>query len=95
MYIKIRTVLTEFYRKSKLGKEHRYQRKKTIACFQCDECDGYFERDLKHIDSKRLNNNYFHCCSFCDSKKFAQRKSVERKQIWNLPASTDLPVSKY
>lgn len=95
MFINIRTVKSEFERASKLKKNHVYYRTKTIACLRCDSCDRYFERDLKHIDRKRLNNNYFHCCSRCDSKRFAQKKSVERKKIWDLPASTDLPVGKY
>jgi hypothetical protein len=54
-----------------------------------------FERDLKHMDKKRLSNNFFHCCGSCDAKRFAQRKGVEQKQIWNMPASVDLPVSKF
>lgn len=95
MFLKLKNVKSEFVRKSKLNKLHVYHRIKTVACFNCDSCDGYFERDLKHMDRKRLNNNYFHCCASCDAKRFAQRKSVERKKIWNLPASTDLPVSKH
>lgn len=95
MFLKTRIVKSEFYRRSKLDKQHVYFRNKTVACFACDSCDNDFERDLKYIDRKRLNNNYFHCCSDCDSKRFAQRKSIERKKIWDLPASVDLPVSKY
>lgn len=95
MFIKTKTIRSEYLRKSKLGNEHVYFRMRTIACFKCDQCDDYFERTLKNMDRKRLNNNYFHCCSICDSKIFAQKKSVERKKIWDLPASTDLPVSKH
>jgi len=47
------------------------------------------------MDHRRLSNNYFHVCALCDAKKFAQRKGVERKQIWDMPASTTLPVGKY
>lgn len=95
MFLKTKTELTSHKRLSKLGKEHVYTRNKTVAIFRCDNCDVIFERDLKKFHSKRLNNNYFHCCSNCDSKKFAQRKGVERKRIWDLPASVDLPVGKY
>jgi hypothetical protein len=42
-----------------------------------------------------MSNNYFHVCSNCDAKRFAQRKGIERKKIWDMPASSDLPVSKY
>lgn len=95
MFIKTTIVESHFFRESKLGKIHRYSRKKIVAILRCDCCDYEFRRDLKHINKKRLNNNYFHCCSRCDSKRFAQKKSVEKKKIWDLPASTDLPVGKY
>jgi|TARA_A100001035_G_scaffold119831_1_gene94100 hypothetical protein len=46
------------------------------------------------MDPKRLNNNYFHVCSNCDAKKFAQKKGVEKKQVWNLSASSTMPIGK-
>ena len=46
------------------------------------------------MDPKRLNNNYFHVCNNCNDKTFAQKKGLEKKQIWNLSASSDLPVGK-
>ena len=95
MFLKKKTQQMQYVRRSKLGVEHVYKRKKTLAVFRCDNCDTIFERDLKHVDRKRLSNNYFHCCSNCDSKRFAQRKGVEQKKIWDLPASVDLPVSKF
>lgn len=95
MFLTIEIKIVEYVRSSKLGLEHTYKRKKTLAVLRCDNCDDIFRRELKKIHSKRLNNNYFHCCSYCDSKKFAQRKGVERKKIWDMPASLDLPVSKF
>jgi hypothetical protein len=95
MFIKTKTQASEYIRHSKTGLEHAYTRSKTIAVFQCDECEEIIERDLKHIDKKRLSNNYFHCCSNCDPKRFAQRKGVEQKKIWDMPASTTLPVGKF
>jgi len=95
MFLKIRKEKTKYTRSSKLGKSHSYERTKTVAIFRCDNCDAEFERDLKHIQRKRLSNNYFHCCPNCDAKKFAQRKGVEQKKIWDMPASVDLPVSKF
>ena len=95
MFLKSEIREIEHTRTSKLGQEHTYKRKKTIAIFRCDNCDALFERDLKNIDRKRLSNNYFHCCSNCDAKRFAQRKGVEQKKIWDMPASVDLPVSKF
>ena len=95
MFLNTETRSTEYRRRSKTGVEHPYQREKTLAMFRCDNCETVFSRDLKHVDRKRLSNNYFHCCSNCDSKRFAQRKGVERKQIWDMPASLDWPVGKY
>ncbi len=95
MFLKLETILTEYFRSSKNGVRHSYTRKKTLAVFRCDNCDIEFRRELKKIDRKRLSNNYFHCCSNCDAKRFAQRKGVEQKKIWDLPASTTLPVGKY
>ena len=95
MFLKTIQQLTKYVRTSKLGHEHEYERTKTLAIFRCDECDEEFQRDLKHMDHKRLSNNYFHVCANCDPKRFAQRKGVERKKIWDMPASTTLPVGKY
>ena len=95
MFLKTETRNITHNRTSKLGITHKYFRKQTVAIFRCDNCDEVFERTLKNIDRKRLSNNYFHCCSNCDSKRFAQRKGVERKKIWDMPASIDWPVGKY
>jgi ribosomal protein L37AE/L43A len=95
MFLTIENQKNQYTRRSKCGKEHTYVRNKTVAIFRCDNCDETFTRDLKHIDRKRLSNNYFHCCSKCDAKRFAQRKGVEQKKIWDMPASTTLPVGKF
>jgi predicted RNA-binding Zn-ribbon protein involved in translation (DUF1610 family) len=95
MFIKTRTEIAEYTRVSKTGIEHNYHRKRTVAEFLCDNCGEVFERLLKHIQNKRLSNRYFHCCSKCDSKRFAQRKGVEQKKIWDMPAGLDWPVGKY
>ena len=95
MFLNTITVSSTYRRLSKTGKDHAYTRKKTMAVFRCDCCGEIFERPLKKVQRKRLSNNYFHCCANCDCKRFAQRKGVERKQIWDLPASADLPVGKY
>ena len=95
MYLRTENELTEYSRTSKTGVEHRYVRNKTVVVLRCDNCDTTFKRDLRKMDRKRLSNNYFHVCSNCDAKRFAQRKGVEQKKIWDMPASTLLPVSKF
>jgi queuine/archaeosine tRNA-ribosyltransferase len=95
MYLRTESESTEYRRISKLGIEHGYIRNKTVVVMQCDSCDIEFRRDLRKMDRKRLSNNYFHVCENCDAKRFAQRKGVEQKKIWDMPASTNLPVGKY
>ena len=95
MFLGTKKVNTEHTRKSKLGNSHVYKRVKTVVELRCDNCDSVFTRDLKKMNSSRLNNNYFHVCNDCDSKRFAQRKGVEQKKVWDMPADTNLPISKY
>lgn len=85
---------TRHVRTSKLGSKHEYYREKTCIVMLCDSCGIEFVRERGSMDPKRISNNYFHVCSDCDSKRFAQRKGVERKQIWDMPASSDLPIGK-
>jgi hypothetical protein len=94
MFIRTETVTSEYTRTSKLGKEHRYTRNKTIVVFRCDSCDELFTRDRGKMDPKRLSNNYFHVCSKCDAKRFAQRRGKERKKAWDLPASSLQGIGK-
>jgi len=95
MYIGKRTEENLYKRVSKLGTEHQYTRSRTIFIFRCDNCGNEFERTPKKMHHKRISNNFFHVCSQCDAKRFAQKKGVEQKQIWDMPAGLDLPVSKY
>jgi DNA-directed RNA polymerase subunit RPC12/RpoP len=94
MFIKETKKKTRHQRRSKLGHEHEYFREKTYAIFKCDNCDDEFSRERGKMDPKRLSNNYFHVCKNCDAKRFAQKKGIERKQVWNLSASSDLPIGK-
>lgn len=88
MFIRIDKQRTQHTRASKLGDQHTYYRDKSVVVFRCDNCGEMFTRDRGRVDPKRLNNNYFHCCDKCDSKRFAQKKGVERKKVWDLPASS-------
>lgn len=94
MFITTEKESTKHTRVSKLGKEHEYIRTRTIAVFRCDNCGEGFRRLTEKISPKRLNNNYFHCCSNCDSKRFAQRKGAERRTIWDMPVNSDLDISR-
>ena len=88
MFIRLEFTKEQHTRISKLGREHTYFRTKTWAVFRCDSCKEIFTREKGKIDPKRLSNNYFHCCSNCDAKRFAQSKGAERRTIWNTPVSS-------
>jgi uncharacterized protein YlaI len=88
MYLGTEFVQTQYVRTSKRGKHHTYSRNKTIALFRCDACQGVFKRDKGSMDPKRLDNKYYHVCSNCDAKKFAQEKGVESRRVWDMPVSS-------
>lgn len=88
MYLKSDYKITKFTRTSKLGISHEYERKSCIVTLQCDECGSIFSRKRGAMDPNRLNNNVYHVCKNCDAKRFAQKKGIENKKIWELPASS-------
>jgi len=94
MFIRTETETVLYTRISKLEKEHQYSRTRTYALFRCDNCSAIFKRLKGSMDPKRLNNNYFHCCLDCDSKRFAQKKGAERRTIWDLPVDSELDISR-
>lgn len=94
MFIKEYQKQTLHNRKSKNGNLHSYHRNRTYVVLRCDNCDTEFERERGSMDPKRISNNYFHVCDNCDAKVFAQKRGVQKKQVWDLPASSDLDISK-
>jgi len=94
MFIKEYSLKKRYERPSKLGKIHTYYRDVTMVVLRCDSCNNEFERSRGSMDPNRINNNYFHVCSSCDSKRFAQKMGITRKQIWDMPASSNLDISK-
>lgn len=94
MYLGEEKEEVNYSRPSKLGTVHSYTRVRTRLIFRCDNCGQIFNRYRSKISPKRTNNNYFHCCNSCDSKKFAQRKGVERRMIWDIPVSSELDISR-
>lgn len=94
MFITTEIEACNYTRISKLGVEHQYIRTRTYAVFRCDNCGEGFRRPKEKISPKRLNNNYFHCCAQCDAKRFAQKKGVERRLIWDMPVSSTADISR-
>jgi len=94
MFITTELETTQHTRTSKLGVEHQYNRIRTVAVFRCVNCGEGFRRLKEKVSPKRLNNNYFHCCEHCDAKRFAQKKGVERRLIWDMPVSSTADISR-
>jgi hypothetical protein len=94
MFIGITYQIHKYSRCSKNGLQHTYSRKLSIVEFRCDNCNEIFTRSRGKMDPKRLSNNYFHVCSSCDAKRFAQRKRVDKSKIWDMKASSLEDISK-
>ena len=94
MYIGEEKQQHQYSRTSKLGTSHEYTRMCTYIILRCDSCGNIFDRPKGSMSTKRMSNNYFHCCDQCDAKKFAQKKGVERRLIWNMPVSSMKNISQ-
>lgn len=94
MMLETRKITTTYSRNSKSGVPHKYHRVKTLLILKCDNCGRVFEREQSKVIPRRRSNSYFHVCDHCDSKRFAQRKGVERRRIWDKLASSTDDISK-
>lgn len=92
MLISTKKVTTTHTRTSKLKNTHSYSRVKTVAVLQCDNCQSLFEREQGQMDRRRVSTQYFHVCPNCNPKQFAQKKGVERRQLWNTSVDSDLKI---
>jgi len=94
MFRELQKITLKYQRISKLNNIHNYTRIKTIAVFECDCCHSVFQRAVSKMDHRRLNNDYFHVCSNCDVKRFAQKKGAQRRRVWNLSVDTDISIDR-
>lgn len=94
MYIETKKIRVEYTRTSKLKNAHPYSRTQTWLVLQCDNCESLFERLLSSMDSKRKSNRYYHVCSNCDAKRFAQKKGVDRRKLWDLPVDSETELGR-
>ena len=88
MFIETLRTMRLYERKSKLGIYHTFHRKNTIYVFKCDSCGITFLRPKAHVDPDRASNDYKHVCSYCDTKKYAQKVGVKMRKIYQLDASS-------
>ena len=94
MYIETKKVRVEYTRISKLKNAHPYSRTQSLLIFSCDCCGAVFERAQSRMDPRRKDNRYYHVCSNCDAKRFAQKRGVERRTLWDLSASSDAELGR-
>lgn len=94
MYLSIKEIQHRFQRTSKNGITHEYFRICKVALLKCDSCSKLFERPIGRINRKRLSNQFYHVCSNCDMKRFAQKKGSERRAVWNMRADSEQEISK-
>ena len=92
MFIETLKTLRLYERQSKLGIYHTFHRKNTIYSFSCDSCGGAFLRPRSKVDPERASNDYKHVCSYCDTKKFAQKVGVKMRKIYKIDASSTQPL---
>jgi len=52
MFLKEYLIDTWHMRRSKLGKQHTYNRKKTMVLLRCDNCNEEFARERGSMDPK-------------------------------------------
>ena len=88
MFIETLKTMRLYERQSKLGLYHTFHRKNTIFAFKCDSCGVSFLIPSSQVDPELASNDYKHVCSYCDSKKFAQRVGVKMRKIYQLDASS-------
>lgn len=94
MIIGTKKIKTEHTRNSKTGKVHTYKRNKTVIILKCDSCNTDFERDQGVMDPKRISNEFFHVCTNCNQKQFAQKAGANSRRFWNIPADSDIDITK-
>ena len=88
MFIESLKTMRLYDRQSKLGVYPTFHRKNTIYIFKCDCCGVTFLRARAKVDIERASNDYKHVCSYCDTKKFAQKVGVKMRKIYKLDASS-------
>lgn len=92
MFLSIEKQKQQYTRPSKNGNTHSYTRISSQINLKCDSCQTEFSRPLGKMNKKRLNNEYYHVCSHCDAKRFAQSKGANKRKLWNTSVDSDLNI---
>jgi uncharacterized OB-fold protein len=78
MFIETLKTMRLYERQSKLGIYHTFHRKNTVYVFKCDNCGVTFLRPRAKV------------CSYCDTKKYAQKIGVKMRKVYQLDASSTM-----
>lgn len=95
MFLQTLKTIRLYERQSKLGTYHTFKRRNTVYVFKCDCCGVTFLRPRAKVDPARATNDFKHVCSFCDSKKYAQRIGVKMRKIYSMDASSEKAIGLY
>ena len=76
------------YRRTRNGVQEQCRTTRTVYKIRCDVCESVFTRTSKELNRR----SSAHCCSHCDSKRFAQKQSSTLRQYNKWDASSSKPI---
>ena len=76
------------YRRTRNGVQEQCRTTRTVYKIRCDVCESVFTRTSKELNRR----SSAHCCSHCDSKRFAQKQSATLRQYNKWDASSSKTI---
>ena len=76
------------YRRTRNGVQEQCRTTRTVYKIRCDVCESEFTRTSKELNRR----SSAHCCSSCDSKRFAQKQSATLRQYNKWDASSSKTI---
>ena len=76
------------YRRTRNGVQEHCRTTQTVYKIRCDVCESVFTRTSKELNRR----SSAHCCSKCDSKRFAQKQSATLRQYNKWDASSSKTI---
>jgi hypothetical protein len=76
------------YCRTRNGVQEHCRTTQTVYKIRCDVCESEFTRTSKELNRR----SSAHCCSSCDSKRFAQKQSATLRQYNKWDASSSKTI---
>jgi hypothetical protein len=76
------------YRRTRNGVQEHCRTTRTVYKIRCDVCESVFTRTSKELNRR----SSAHCCSSCDSKRFAQKQSAALREYNKWDASSSKTI---